>query len=66
MRSRALVVTGHGSREVLAVEKHVVPEPGPGDVLVEVAAAGVNVIDVYQRQGIYPGNLGRPNQSTSP
>jgi NADPH2:quinone reductase len=28
--------------------------PGPGEVLVDVAAAGVNVIDVYHRQGRYP------------
>ena len=30
------------------------PEPGPGEVLIEVAASGVNFIDVYQREGIYP------------
>ena len=30
------------------------PEPGPGQLLVEVAASGVNFIDVYQREGVYP------------
>jgi NADPH2:quinone reductase len=33
------------------------PEPGPGRLLVDVAAAGVNFIDVYQRTGIYPKEL---------
>ncbi len=30
------------------------PEPGPGEVLIEVAAAGINRPDVLQRQGLYP------------
>lgn len=51
----ALVVTRHGGREVLVVEDRPAPQPGPGEVLVEVAAAGVNFIDVYQREGVYPG-----------
>jgi NADPH2:quinone reductase len=50
----ALVVTRHGGRDVLAVEDLTVDAPGPGEVLVEVAAAGVNFIDVYQREGVYP------------
>ena len=50
----ALVVTRHGGIDVLAVEDRPAPEPGAGEVLVEVAAAGVNFIDVYQREGIYP------------
>lgn len=50
----ALVVTRPGGREVLQVQDRPVPEPGPGEVLVEVAAAGVNFIDVYQREGVYP------------
>lgn len=52
--TRALVVTRHGGPEVLAVEEREVAEPGPGEALVEVAAGGVNFIDVYQREGIYP------------
>jgi NADPH2:quinone reductase len=51
---RALVVTSHGGREVLAVESRPVPTPGPDEVVIDVAAAGVNFIDVYQRTGIYP------------
>ena len=50
----ALVVTAHGGIDVLTVEDRPTPETRPGEVLVEVAAAGVNFIDVYQREGIYP------------
>jgi NADPH:quinone reductase len=50
----ALVVTAHGGIDVLAVEDRPVPDPAPGEVLVEVSAAGVNFIDVYQREGVYP------------
>lgn len=50
----ALTVTANGGPEVLAVHDVEVPDPGPGQVQVRVAAAGVNFIDVYQRQGVYP------------
>ena len=50
----ALVVTAHGGPEVLAVEERDAGSPGPGEVLVQVAAIGVNFIDVYQREGVYP------------
>ena len=30
------------------------PEPGPGEVAIQVGAAGVNFIDIYHRQGVYP------------
>jgi NADPH:quinone reductase len=52
--ARALVVTEHGDSSVLRVEETDVPPPGGGEVQVEVAAVGVNFIDVYQRQGVYP------------
>lgn len=51
---RAVVVADHGGADVLAVQGRPVPEPGPGQLLVEVAASGVNFIDVYRREGIYP------------
>ena len=51
---RAVVVRSHGGPEVLVAEELDRPEPGPGAVLVDVAAAGVNYIDTYQREGIYP------------
>ncbi len=50
----ALIVTAHGGTDVFAVEDRPAPEPGAGEVLVEVAAAGVNFLDVYQREGVYP------------
>ena len=50
----ALVVPRHGGPEILTLEEREVPSPGPGEALVEVAAAGVNFIDAYQREGVYP------------
>ena len=43
-----------GGPEVLVPATRPVPEPGPGEVLIEVAAAGINRPDVLQRQGLYP------------
>ena len=51
---RALRVTRTGGPEVLRVERVEVPAPGPGLVRVRAEASGVNFIDVYQREGIYP------------
>lgn len=51
---RSVVVTAHGGVEVLEVQEQPVPEPGPGQLLVEVGASGVNFIDVYRREGVYP------------
>jgi NADPH:quinone reductase len=50
----AIQVRATGGPEVLELEQVEAPEPGPGDLLVSVAAAGVNYIDVYQRSGLYP------------
>lgn len=52
--TRALTVPANGGSAVLAVQHVDVPDPGPGQAQVKVAAAGVNFIDVYQRQGVYP------------
>ena len=52
--TKALVVTESGDREVLQVEDREIADPGPGELLVEVEASGINFMDVYQRQGIYP------------
>ena len=43
-----------GGPEVLVPATRPLPEPGPGEVLIQVAAAGVNRPDVLQRQGGYP------------
>ena len=45
---------GAGGPEVLIAGTRPVPEPGPGEALIEVAAAGINRPDVVQRQGLYP------------
>jgi putative PIG3 family NAD(P)H quinone oxidoreductase len=50
----AIEIRQPGGPEVLAPTTRPVPEPGAGEVLVEVAAAGVNRPDVLQRQGNYP------------
>ena len=50
----AIEATAAGGPEVLVAGIRPVPEPGSGEVLIEVAAAGVNRPDVFQRQGLYP------------
>lgn len=54
MDNPSLVVTAHGGPEVLRVQDRAVPQPQEHEVLVERVAAGVNFIDIYQRQGVYP------------
>jgi NADPH2:quinone reductase len=49
-----VVVESTGGPEVLTVQELDQPEPGPGELRVDVAAAGVNFIDVYHRTGAYP------------
>jgi NADPH:quinone reductase len=50
---RAIQVQQYGGPEALQLVDIASPRPGPGQVLVDVAAAGVNYIDTYQRSGIY-------------
>lgn len=51
---RAVLATKPGGPEVLSVHDVPEPTPGPGEVLLEVAAAGVNRADLMQRMGRYP------------
>ncbi len=51
---RAIEITAPGKPEVLKPGTRPVPRPQPGEVLVRVAAAGVNRPDVLQRMGLYP------------
>jgi len=51
---RVVEIAAPGGPEVLEIGERPVPVPGRGEVLVEVAAAGVNRPDVMQRQGRYP------------
>lgn len=50
----AAVAAKAGGPEVFAYQEVPVPRPGPGRVLVRVAAVGVNFIDTYLRSGVYP------------
>jgi NADPH2:quinone reductase len=49
-----IAIRAPGAPEVLVPEQRPLPQPGDGEVLVKVAAAGVNRPDVMQRQGLYP------------
>lgn len=51
---KAAVVTRGGGPDVIETTDQAPPEPATGELLVEVAAAGVNFIDIYQREGVYP------------
>jgi NADPH2:quinone reductase len=51
---RAIVVRDLGGPEAMVLAEHSDPVPAPGQVLVQVAAAGVNFIDIYRRSGVYP------------
>ncbi|WP_431838735.1 NAD(P)H-quinone oxidoreductase [Cellulomonas sp. Y8] len=54
-------VKSPGGPEQLQVAERPDPEPGPGEVLVRVAAAGVNRADLLQREGRYPPPPGAPD-----
>lgn len=54
---KAIRVHEPGGPEVLRFEEAPLPHPGPGEVLVELRAAGVNFIDTYHRKGLYKVNL---------
>jgi NADPH:quinone reductase-like Zn-dependent oxidoreductase len=51
---RAVVITKHGPPGVLEVQERPDPPLGPGEVRVDVAAAGINFADVMARMGLYP------------
>jgi NADPH2:quinone reductase len=56
----AIVIAAHGGPEVLDYAEHPDPVPGEGQVVVDVAASGVNFIDIYHRSGAYPLSLPSP------
>ena len=51
---RAVVITQTGGPEVLQVQQRPDPQPGRGEVLIDVHAAGVNFADLLARMGLYP------------
>jgi NADPH2:quinone reductase len=58
---RAVEMCGFGGPEVLRLAERERPVPGPGEILIQVAAAGVNRPDIVQRQGKYPPPPGAPD-----
>lgn len=54
---RAIQVSSHGGPEVLTPVEVDRPVPGPGEVLIRTASIGVNYIDTYFREGMYPRDL---------
>lgn len=51
---QSLVFNEFGASDVLFIRNHPTPQPGAGELLVEVSAAGLNFADIYRRQGRYP------------
>jgi NADPH2:quinone reductase len=58
---RAIMVDDYGESDRLVPAEVLVPDPGPGQVLVRQSLAGVNFIDVYVRRGIYRHSETYPN-----
>src|SRR3954467_1193695 len=55
---KVVEISAPGAPEVLKPSERPVPQPKPGEVLVKVAAAGVNGPDIVQRKGLYPPPAG--------
>jgi|SRR5580704_84685 NADPH2:quinone reductase len=55
---RVVSLMGFGGTDVLTIQEVEKPQPGEGEVLIRVAAAGVNRADLLQRQGHYPPPAG--------
>jgi putative PIG3 family NAD(P)H quinone oxidoreductase len=58
---RVIDVAQPGGPEALQVVRRPTPQPAPGEVLIRVAAAGLNRADILQRRGHYPPPPGTPN-----
>jgi NADPH2:quinone reductase len=50
---KAIQITQTGGPEVMSIREVPTPVPGPGELLIRVAASGVNFIDLYVREGRY-------------
>ncbi|QDQ86834.1 NAD(P)H-quinone oxidoreductase [Alcaligenaceae bacterium SJ-26] len=64
----AIEISKPGGPDVLVPVERAIPEPGPGEVLIRVAAAGINRPDVFQRMGSYappPGASDLPGLEVS-
>ena len=60
IEARAVVITKPGAPEVLEIQPRTIRDPGPGEVRIAVAAAGLNRADCIQRRGFYPAPPGAP------
>jgi putative PIG3 family NAD(P)H quinone oxidoreductase len=60
-RMTAIGIKAPGGPEMLVPEQRAVPTPSAGEILIKVAAAGVNRPDVMQRLGLYPPPPGAPD-----
>ncbi|WP_018135333.1 NAD(P)H-quinone oxidoreductase [Acaricomes phytoseiuli] len=58
---KAIEIESPGGPESLVLQDVPEPAPGPGEVLIQVTAAGVNRADVQQRRGLYPPPPGAPD-----
>lgn len=54
MMMKAVIANGDGGPDILEIAVVEVPEIGPDEVLIKVAAAGINRPDIIQRNGLYP------------
>ena len=52
--TKAIQIRRYGGPEVLELVDLPTPEPGPGEVRIANRAIGVNYIDIYFREGVYP------------
>jgi NADPH:quinone reductase len=60
-RMKVMDVPQPGGPEALVLVERPIPQPAPGEVLIEVAAAGLNRADILQRRGLYPTPPGAPS-----
>jgi NADPH2:quinone reductase len=57
---RAITIERYGGPEVVLLHEVEIPRPGPGEVLVKVAFAGINFMDIHTRQGKYASSRSYP------
>ncbi|GGF26294.1 NAD(P)H-quinone oxidoreductase [Echinicola rosea] len=57
---KAIIITTPGEPEVMKIQERSIPKPAPQEVLIKVAAAGINRPDVAQRKGRYPAPADAP------
>ncbi|MBD3290868.1 alcohol dehydrogenase catalytic domain-containing protein, partial [candidate division KSB1 bacterium] len=51
---RQIYIAKYGGPKVLEIRSSADPKPGPGEVLIDVKASGINFADILARKGVYP------------